>query len=283
MKVSVIIPTWNRRYIIEKTIRSVLNQTMQDLEILVCDDGSTDETKEIVRKLNDSRVKWITGRRGGRPAIPRNNGMRQAQGEWLAFLDSDDEWLPEKLEKQLAALEKSGLSAGSTNAQRLIPGEGVVGEYLNIQKEKITFDDLLNVNEIITSSSIIHRSLLEYATGFPEGEEMKAIEDYGFWLRIATKTDFAYLDESLVVYRDDPQNSVRSEDDAKPREQKERVVENFIGWAKNIKEAGRFIEKIKNYKNKTDKGPGVSVRAKEFLVKNFPRLHGIYAKIIKKL
>src|SRR6266567_1834155 len=190
MKVSVIIPTWNRGYIIEKTIASVLNQTMTDLEVLICDDGSSDDTYEKVSAIKDQRIRWISGRRGGRPAIPRNNGIKEAKGDWLAFLDSDDEWLPEKLAKQFELIEKENVKAASSNASRLIPNKGIVGNYLSLETEIICFDDLLIVNEIITSSAIVHSSLIKFVIGFPEEEELKTIEDYAFWLRIATQTNF---------------------------------------------------------------------------------------------
>lgn len=90
--VSVIIPTWNRELRLKKTIESVLVQTLFPLEILVCDDGLTDNTFEIVKSLNHSKVKWILGEHSGLPAVARNRGIRESKGEWLAFLDSDDWW-----------------------------------------------------------------------------------------------------------------------------------------------------------------------------------------------
>ena len=102
--VSVIIPVWNAERTLKATIDSVLNQTIDVTEVLVCDDGSTDSSEEIVKNYSDSRVKWLTGRRGGRPAIPRNIGINNAKCDWLAFIDSDDVWLPNKLEKQFIQL-----------------------------------------------------------------------------------------------------------------------------------------------------------------------------------
>jgi len=249
-KVSVIIPTWNRGYIIEKTIQSVLNQTMSDLEVLVCDDGSTDDTFEIVKKINDPRIRLVTGVRGGRPAIPRNNGIREAKGGWLAFLDSDDEWLPEKLEKQLAMMAKEKTLAASSNAKRLIPDQGIVGNYLQLEKNRITFDDLLKTNEIITSSAIIHRDLVEKALGFPEEEELRTIEDYAFWLRIAMQTDFAFSAEPLVIYRDDMKNSIRGEEAADTLLQRKIVFGDFISWGKKQDGVEKYVDLInEQYEN----------------------------------
>ena len=85
MKVSVIIPTWNRANTIEKAVRSALNQTMPDMEALVCDDGSTDDTFRIVNSIADPRVKWIGGAHAGIPAVPRNRGIAEADVAWYLF------------------------------------------------------------------------------------------------------------------------------------------------------------------------------------------------------
>ena len=125
--ISVVIPTFNRAATLGKAIRSALEQTFPPLEVLICDDGSTDKSREIVESINDSRVRWIDGEHGGRPGIPRNRGIRASRGEWLAFLDSDDEWLPEKLEKQLTHANKMGCDAVCSNAIRYIPSQGHLG------------------------------------------------------------------------------------------------------------------------------------------------------------
>lgn len=229
--VSVVIPTWNRAGTIEAAVRSALAQTVSPLEVLVCDDGSTDNTKEIVLSIDDSRVKWIEGVRGGRPAIPRNRGIALSKGQWLAFLDSDDEWLPDKLEKQLKLAEKLKCQAVSSNAWRRIPGVDVRNHLIDWNKEIITFNDLLVCNQVICSSAIVQRSLFEKAVGFPEDEGLKVGEDYALWMRIASFTDFAYLNMPLLLYSDDPVNSVRSESVGYWRE-RARVFGNYLNWAK---------------------------------------------------
>lgn len=231
VRVSVIIPTWNRAGTIEQAVRSVLSQTMTLLEVLVCDDGSTDDTEQIIEAIGDPRVRWIRGSRGGRPAIPRNHGIAESLGEWLAFLDSDDEWMPEKLEKQLASAERLNAKAACSNAHRLIPNKGIDGVLLSWNKDRVEFSDLLLENRIICSSSLIHRSLMDAAEGFPEEEKFRAIEDYALWLRVATLTDFAFVNEPLVVYRDDPVNSIRNVFTAADIfEQRRRVFENYLTW-----------------------------------------------------
>src|SRR5690606_38869541 len=99
VKISVIIPTWNRAETLGKAISSALNQTLSPYEVIVCGvDGSPDQ--KVVNSIKDPRVRWIEGGKDGLASIPRNRGIKASKGEWLAFLDSDDEWLPEKLEKQ---------------------------------------------------------------------------------------------------------------------------------------------------------------------------------------
>lgn len=242
--VSVIIPTWNRADTIEKAVRSALDQTIPPLEVLVCDDGSTDNTHGIIRSINDLRVKWIEDARGGRPAIPRNRGIRESKGDWLAFLDSDDEWLPEKLEKQLLYAEKFNCKAVCSNAYRSIPGENDLIELLSWKEERIKFDDLLRVNHIICSSTLIHRSLFEMVDGFPEGEGLKGFEDYALWLRVATQTDFSFLNEPLLIYRDDPENSIRGEG-VDVWSQRQRVLMDFRTWGKKKNISNEYLREAK--------------------------------------
>jgi glycosyltransferase involved in cell wall biosynthesis len=229
-EISVIIPTWNAAATIKTAVLSALNQTYSPLEVLVCDDGSSDNTEGVVRSISDPRVHWLPGGRGGTPAIPRNRGLRESKGEWLAILDSDDEWLPQKLEKQLALARKLNCKAASTNSRRLVPDKGVVGNILSWENERITFSDLLNINQVVCSSALFHRSLLTSIDGFPEAVEIRSFADWACWLRISTQTDFAYVDEPLMIYWDDPLSSLRK-DDPGFWAQRKIIFKNFLQWA----------------------------------------------------
>jgi len=103
--VSVIIPTYNRAHLVGRAIRSVLNQTYQDFEIIVVDDGSTDNTEEVVKSFNDPRIRYIRHEKNRGGSAARNTGIRVARGEYIAFLDSDDEWLPMHISRKLAVME----------------------------------------------------------------------------------------------------------------------------------------------------------------------------------
>lgn len=237
--ISIIIPTWNRQESLQRAIHSVLCQTLEITEVLICDDGSTDASREVVNAIGDPRVRWVAGPRGGRPAIPRNRGIRESRGEWLAFLDDDDEWLPEKLAQQLALAKKLDCLAVCADAFRLVPGTGVVGALLARPATRLTFSDLLHVNRVICSSVLIHRSLFDVVEGFPEEPQLIACEDYALWLRVATQTDFAYVSEPLLSYRDDPKNSVRQ---AGPDERnlRKHVLGDFLHWASRAKLPHRY-------------------------------------------
>lgn len=208
-KVSVIMPTYNRENTLLRAVNSVLQQTFPVHEILICDDGSTDNSRNIISSINDPKIKWIDCGRNGMPSIPRNKGIQAAGGEWIAFLDSDDEWLPKKIETQIKTLKAAAGLASSTEAYRIVNNANK-GPIMTWKKNKITFSDLLAVNINICSSVLISKRLLEDVSMFPEEKEYKAIEDYALWLRIATRTSFCYVDEPLVNYYDDPTITVRT-------------------------------------------------------------------------
>jgi glycosyltransferase involved in cell wall biosynthesis len=232
-KISVVIPNWNGEKTLEGVIRSCLNQTLQPFEILVCDDGSTDGSKKIVEQINDITVKWIPLPHSGTPAVPRNNGIKISKGEWIAFCDSDDEWLPTKLEKQISRAEKLNCKASCTNAIRRIDGVDIEGKMIHFKKEKISFYDLLSSNSVVCSSTIIKKSILEKVGGFSEVVEHGSYADFICWLRVLTQTDFAFVDESLVIYDDHPQTSIRAHD-ISYEEIKILALNNFTEWSKNI-------------------------------------------------
>ena len=208
------------------------HRELAPFEILVCEDGSSSETEQIIARFNHQQVKWLPGPHAGRPAIPRNRGIRSAQGEWLAFLDDDDVWLPEKLERQVQLACVTGCRAICTNAWRVQNGKHQVPYFSQRLPGKINFKQLLRTNIVICSSVLIHRSVLEKVQGFPETEMLLAIEDYALWLRVAALTDFAYSSEPLLEYTDEPMQSIRKQG-LTVQEQKRRVLQNFSGWARN--------------------------------------------------
>jgi len=237
-KISVIIPTFNREKTLALAIRSVLEQTYPMFEVLVCDDGSTDNSENIVLAFNDPKVKWIPGQPSGRPAVPRNRGIKLSSGDWIAFLDSDDSWHAEKIEKQLQLSIERNCSAVCSNAYRLVKGlENQL--YFKQVDSVITFEELAFTNKIICSSALIHRSIIKKIGFFPEESNFRAIEDYYFWLKVATYTNWGYCQDGLVNYKDDPENSIRSEGRSE-KEQIVTVLEGYLQW-NNVQYSKEYI------------------------------------------
>lgn len=229
--ISVIIPCWNNEKTIKKAIKSVLAQTLPPLEILVCDDGSTDKSKALVASFRSPLVKWLAGEKHtSRPAIPRNRGLKKAKGEWLAFLDADDEWLPSKLQLQIAATQKTGCLAVSSNAYKKREGERRNTLYFNLSEKRLTLSDLLITNLVICSSMLLHQSLLNKTGNFPTTKRAYGGEDYLLWLKVATQTKIVYLAKPLVIYNDQPKISARSKVGKNPILLKIQVLIYFLSW-----------------------------------------------------
>lgn len=211
-KVSVIMPVYNSSQFIAEAIESAINQTYKDLEIIVIDDGSTDSTSAIVGKYvkqYSGRVRYFYQSNCG-PAAARNRGIKEAGGEYMAFLDSDDIWLPEKSELQISRLETDP-KCGLVHTKRVrigLDGETLLtrhGEPL----EGHVFDRLLKENSICSSSVMIRKSCLDAAGLFNEDRNNRS-EDYDIWLRIAHKYQLGFIDQILVKYRVNPDGYNRS-------------------------------------------------------------------------
>ena len=227
--VSVIIPTWNRAAAVVEAVGDVLGQTEENLEVLVCDDGSTDDTRLRLEAISDPRLRWLDGPHSGCPAAPRNRGIRAARGAWIAFLDSDDRWLPTKLARQLEVARATGVGAVSSNATRLRDGRPS-GTVVDHRRPRIRTGDLLAWNPVVCSSMIVRADVLARCGGFPEDPVHLAIEDHALWLRVATITDIAFVPESLVIYRDEPATSVRARITADADEQRLALYEGYRDW-----------------------------------------------------
>jgi len=237
--VSVIMAVYNGAATIEAAIHSVQQQSYPQWELLVCDDGSTDETERLVAGLQDPRVRWLPGIPSGRPAVPRNRGIRAAAGKWLAILDQDDEWLPDKLAIQMEQVRQKPYLAWCANARRLFPGQGIVGNMMGIPRKTVEFADLLNMNPIVTSSILFHRSLLDSVAGFPENMALMGIDDYALWLRMACCTPIGVVFEPQLIYRDDAGHSARSLVVRNYWQERQAVFGDLLQWS-----AGKPSEKI---------------------------------------
>jgi len=200
-KVSVIIPTYNRQKLLPKAIKSVLNQTFKNFELIIVDDGSTDNTKEIIKEFQkrDPRIKYIWQENFGAPAGPKNTGIKNSKGEYIAFLDDDDEWLPEKLEKQIELFEDN---IGFVGCNILIVDQ--ISQLLKKFKMpeypyKIFFEKLLGGDFTFTSSIVVVKREVLDEFGFFD-ENLKFGDDWDLWLRISKKYRFAFVPDFLVKY-----------------------------------------------------------------------------------
>jgi teichuronic acid biosynthesis glycosyltransferase TuaG len=201
--ISVVISTYQRPDACERALLSALEQTEPPLEVLVCDNGSSDDTEARMRawETRDRRVRYLrTPVNSGTPGSTRNLGMECARGEWIAFLDDDDEWLPGKLAAQTAGAADADVIA--TNALR--SGGGL---YFPAAPAawRPTRGDLLRANPIITSSVLVRRDNLMAAGGFSTDPRMRGLEDYGTWLQLADSgARFLILGEPMLRYNDAP-------------------------------------------------------------------------------
>lgn len=211
-------------------INSVLNQTYDIHEILVCDDGSTDDSKKLVTELNSEKVIWVDCGKNGRPAIPRNMGVYKSTGNWIAFLDNDDEWLPNKIETQLKAIKDLNVLAVCTNAHKISDGKnlGVFNTTLK-NNQLLNFNSIVNSNHIICSSALVNKEIVLKFGCFPEEVELRALEDYALWLRISTSYPFYYLNDCLVNYNDNSTTSIRKES-LTTQKQLRIIFKNFKNW-----------------------------------------------------
>jgi glycosyltransferase involved in cell wall biosynthesis len=197
--VSVIIPTFNRASYLQRSIQSVLNQTFQHIEIIVVDDASTDNTEEIVSQIRDSRISYLkhTTNRGGSAA--RNTGIQAAKGKFIAFQDSDDEWLSEKLGKQIEILTDSPPKVGVvyTGALRFKAGkkEYIPPSRIHVKEGNI-HRELLKENFVTTQAAVVKRECFQKAGLFDE--TLPRLQDWDLFLRIAKHFEFRYIPEALV-------------------------------------------------------------------------------------
>ncbi len=199
-KVSVVIPAYNAIAYLPKTITSALQQSFQDFEIVVVDDGSTDGTCEWAASLADSRIRAIAQSNGG-CASARNRGIRETKGDYIAFLDADDIWEPEKLEKQARVLD-SYPSVGLVNTWiSNIDGQGQPIEKLGKPTaEGQVWASVIEENPVMCGSApMVRRQCFEAVGEFDE--TVPSAEDWDMWIRIAKQYEFAVVKEPLVRYR----------------------------------------------------------------------------------
>lgn len=230
--ISIIMPAFNAEKTIKQSLESILQQSYTDWELVIIDDCSVDRTAKIIEEFieenKDCDIKFLRNDVNRGVAFSRNRGIKEASGEWIAFLDSDDLWMMDKLEKQIRLLNtdnaKSGIEAEVKKGENafvnsmgrkeqrdintflvftgssFISNEGISLQYILHVPEKINRKQLLKQNLISCSSVLVSKSL---AVKYPFPAEVKTIhEDFAVWIKMLGEIDYAYgIDEPLLIYR----------------------------------------------------------------------------------
>lgn len=277
--ISVVIPTHNRRIILERAIQSVLNQTHSLIEIIVVNDGSTDDTLQYLKSLKDDRIKFfnIYPGKGGNHA--RNFGIRKAKGVYIAFLDDDDEWVDNKLEKQLEVFKNKEIGLVYTGATILYPHFNA--SYYNEPTKKGNLSNEIYFSNFIgtTSSVMVSKKVLNETLLFDE--KLSALQDYDLWIRIAQKTQIGYVDSPLLKYYNYPSNNQITDNINKIKESVEIIYEKYDAYFQKLPE-----DKLMKRKANTEKlfgkryfRNGDNKKARKHFIKSY-KLHSSFGTIL---
>lgn len=212
---SIVIPNYNKEDYLEECIDSVLDQTFQDFELLIVDNGSNDKSIEILKnyeKRNDPRIKVFFLEDSGIPSIARNHGIKNASADWISFLDSDDIWFPKKLEETRKAILQEGddvaLIAHWEQIYNIREPAGI-SKFRSVNSKH--YEDLLfNGNYISTSTVTAKKEFLVKLNGFQESRDFIIVEDYDMWLRLAALGKVKMIEETLACFRVFPGNTSRN-------------------------------------------------------------------------
>jgi len=195
--VSIIMPSYNTGDFIRATIESVLAQSYSEWELIIVDDCSNDNTDSVVQEfLDDRRIRYIKNAKNSGAAVSRNRALKEARGKWIAFLDSDDMWEPDKLKKQIGFMKENGYSFSYTNyieidEQSMPVGRMVTGPH------RITKRGMYNYCWVGCLTVMYDRE----AIGLVQIKDIRKNNDYAMWLKICKKADCYLLDETLARYR----------------------------------------------------------------------------------
>jgi glycosyltransferase involved in cell wall biosynthesis len=207
--VDIIIATYNRKNSLLEALKSVQNQSFSNWQCWIAEDGETQDKLEIIKPfLEDNRFKYLPGIHAGVPAIPRNRAIRKGTGKYVAILDDDDLWLPEKLERQVEfAKSHPNCALLGCNALRWTETEKWDNSPLyfkNYKERKINYKAMVRQNYIVHSSAMLKRTALEQAGLYNETLDPPIGEDYELWLRVGALDEIWVLAEPYVVYRQTP-------------------------------------------------------------------------------
>lgn len=203
--ISVIITTFNRVDLVREAIASVLGQTYPNFELIIADDGSTDNTKDMVFSFDDFRIVFLELKHSGLPAVTRNSGIEVSKGEFVALLDSDDFWLPHKLERCISHFSANSSTGLFCSNEYLLKKVNHLCERTllqkNIEERYVTFKQLFEQNIVSTSTVVVRRECLKAVGYFDESIDFFTVEDWHLWVRIAAQFNIFFSNEPLGYYR----------------------------------------------------------------------------------
>lgn len=231
--VSIIMPSYNTASFIEETIQSVLNQTYTKWELIIVDDCSTDNTDEVLENIKDSRIRYFKNDKNSGAAVSRNKALREARGQWIAYLDSDDLWMPEKLEKQIHFMENNGYAFSYTNYEEIDVNGNKTGVSITGPK-KITKTGMFNYCWPGCLTVMFDANKI----GLIQIEDIKKNNDYAMWLKVCRKADCFLLDETLGQYRKGRIGSVST-----------HSIKTMIGWHYKLYHEAECMGKIESLYN----------------------------------
>lgn len=212
--VSIIMPSYNTATYIKDSIQSVLEQTYTNWELLIVDDCSTDNTDEVIEAIKDPRIKYFKNSKNSGAAVSRNKAMREAKGQWIAYLDSDDLWMPKKLENQIKFMKKNSYVFSYTNYEEI----GVNGDKTGVKvtgPKKITKTGMFNYCWPGCLTVMFDARKI----GLVQIADLKKNNDYAMWLKVCRKADCYLLAETLGLYRKGRAGSVST-----------HSIKTMIGW-----------------------------------------------------
>jgi len=222
-QVSVVLPTYNRARTLPRAIKSVLNQSYDEYELVIVDDGSTDNTDDVVRRFTDDRITYVKFEKNRGQNAARNRGIAEATGEYVSFLDSDDELLETHLESVTARLESTSQSiAGVCTAYEIITEEGRKSSMFQLRDEIIELEDIVNCNIIGSFSCTTFRKSIFDKIGYPD-ENFPAMGDYEFYIRVLKDYKISGINEILTRYY--VHNNQLSNNNDKKSRAKQQLVE----------------------------------------------------------
>jgi glycosyltransferase involved in cell wall biosynthesis len=248
--VSVVIPAYNRAHTLRRAVDSVLNQTYTNIEVLIVDDGSKDNTCEVLRLYGD-KIRWWSQKNAG-PSSARNSGIKEAKGDYVAFLDSDDAWSPKKLERQMGLLLRCSADVVCCLCDTLFTGQKYSGKtafeiakIFPVQEEAVW----INVTEVLITrfvlfnqAVVVRRDVLKSHGAFDE--ELFLMEDYDLALRLSKIGPWAIIREPLVFWHLDPQTSLsHSADRIESESLASKILEKFAQDSKLDRRLAALVDR----------------------------------------